>query len=200
MNLDIASLTLARADAFAAGAHSGQMRKGGNTPYIVHPRGVRLLLEQAGITHTPTLAAALLHDTVEDTPVTPVYLVQEFGAGIAEIVAELTDPKGMTREARHALQAQCATSMSLSASCVKIADRTYNLRDFYAKKPDTTSSESVRNYAMYSNTLYNKFLERAEVEIEKKDEEARGELERAYLLLLSNLHVAVKQLAEKYPA
>jgi GTP diphosphokinase / guanosine-3',5'-bis(diphosphate) 3'-diphosphatase len=200
MNIDNASLTLARADAFAAGAHSGQTRKGGNIPYIVHPRGVRLLLEQAGITHAPTLAAALLHDTVEDTPVTSAQLEQEFGAEIAEIVAELTDPKGMAHEARHALQAEHASSMSLSASCVKIADRTYNLRDFYAKKPETTSLERVRNYAMYSDTLYNRFKERAEVDIENKDDEARSELERAYLLLLSNLHVAVKRLAEKYSA
>jgi (p)ppGpp synthase/HD superfamily hydrolase len=200
MNLDITGLTLARADAFAAGAHSGQTRKSGNIPYIVHPRGVRLLLEKAGVTHEPTLAAALLHDTVEDTPVTSAQLEQEFGVEIAEIVAELTDPKGMSREARHALQAQHASSMSLSACCVKMADRKYNLRDFYTNKPETTSLESVRNYAKYSDTLYNRFKERAEVEIENKGEEARSELERAYLLLLSDLHVAVTQLAEKYSA
>ena len=199
MNLDNASIVLARADAFAAGAHSGQTRKGGNIPYIVHPRGVKFLLEQAGITHAPTLAAALLHDTVEDTPVTSPQLEQEFGAEIAKIVAELTDEKGMPRVARHALQAQHASSMSLSASCVKIADRTYNLRDFYAKKPETTSSERVRNYAMYSDTLYNRFKARAEAEIESKDEAARSELEKAYLPLLSDLHVAVNQLVEKYP-
>ena len=47
--------------------------------------------------------------------------------------------------------------------------------------------------------LYNRFKERAGVEIENKDEAARSELEKAYLPLLSDLHVAVNQLAEKYP-
>jgi (p)ppGpp synthase/HD superfamily hydrolase len=201
MDLPSADVTLARADAFAAGAHSGQTRKNlAQSPYIIHPRGVRLLLHQAGITHTPTLAAALLHDTVEDTPVTLAQIKQEFGVEIAEIVAELTDDKRMTREARHALQAQHASTMSLSASCIKMADRTYNLEDFYAEKPEKNTVESVRDYAAYSSTLCNKFKERAEAEIENKSEEARGEIEKAYLLLLANMNVAVKQLAEKYAA
>jgi guanosine-3',5'-bis(diphosphate) 3'-pyrophosphohydrolase len=194
------TLTLARADAFAAGAHSGQTRKCGVIPYIVHPRGVRVLLEQAGITHSPTLAAALLHDTVEDTPVTSAQVEQEFGSEIAGIVAELTDDMGMTREARHALQAQHASTMSIPASCIKLADRTYNLRDFYSQKPDESSRERIRDYAIYSETLYQKFNDRAEKEIQYKSKEARSELEQAYLLLLSYMHVAVKQLADKYPA
>jgi (p)ppGpp synthase/HD superfamily hydrolase len=199
MDPSTTALTLARADAFAAGAHSGQTRRNlAQSPYIIHPRGVRQLLEQAGITHTPTLAAALLHDTVEDTPVTSALLKEEFGAEISEIVAELTDEKGMPRYVRHAKQAQHASSMSLSAACIKIADRIYNLRDFYAEKPENNTPQSVRDYATYSYTLHDRFMERAEADILNKNGDARGELEKAYLLLLANMKVAIEQLAKKY--
>jgi (p)ppGpp synthase/HD superfamily hydrolase len=191
--------TLARADAFAAGAHSGQTRRShGQTPYIVHPRGVRSLLESVGVTHTPTLAAALLHDTVEDTPVTPAQLEDEFGVEIARIVAELTDDKSLSREARHAIQAKHAPSMSLPAACVKIADRTYNLRDFNSEKPGTTRPQKIKEYVTYSRALYDGFEQRAIAHILNKDEDARVELEKAYILLLADMKDAVDQLADKY--
>lgn len=194
-----ATLTLARADAFAAGAHSGQKRRGpSQTPYIVHPRGVRALLERAGITHAPTLAAALLHDTVEDTPATPAQLEGEFGAEIARVVAELTDDRGLSRERRHAVQAERAPTMSLSAACVKMADRAYNLLDFYAEEPGVTPPQRLKEYATYSYTLYDRFEQRAIAHILNKDEDAREELEKAYLLLLADMKCAVDQLADEY--
>lgn len=68
------------AAAYAAVAHRDQRRKNETgAPYIEHPLGVAALLAEAGFTHPPTLAAAMLHDTVEDTAVSPEELVAVFG-------------------------------------------------------------------------------------------------------------------------
>jgi len=73
------SLVLSAA-AYAAIAHRTQKRKHAlQSPYIEHPLGVAALLAEAGFTDAPTLAAAMLHDTVEDTAVTPADLHATFG-------------------------------------------------------------------------------------------------------------------------
>ena len=77
---------------FAARAHRHQVRKGTDVPYIVHPVGVMLLLEHAGETDPELLAAALLHDTLEDAGVTLAELSQRFGPRVADIVAGCTEP------------------------------------------------------------------------------------------------------------
>lgn len=80
-----------RAIGFAAKAHADQQRKTGNMPYIAHPVGVAMLLQQYGYEETIVIAG-LLHDTVEDTPVTLEDLRQQFGPDVAEIVAGCTEP------------------------------------------------------------------------------------------------------------
>src|SRR5687767_332787 len=77
---------------FAATAHRDQFRKGTGTPYIVHPVGVMLLLIQAGETDPELLAAALLHDTLEDAGVTVDALRAQFGERVAGIVEGASEP------------------------------------------------------------------------------------------------------------
>src|SRR3712207_970412 len=77
---------------FAATAHREQVRKGTGTPYIVHPVGVMLLLVQAGETDPELLAAALLHDTLEDAGVTVEALRDQFGPRVASIVEGASEP------------------------------------------------------------------------------------------------------------
>jgi (p)ppGpp synthase/HD superfamily hydrolase len=79
---------------FAARAHHGQMRKGTDIPYLVHPVGVLLVLVEAGESDPALLAAALLHDTLEDTGVTVEALRAAFGERVAAIVAGCTEPFG----------------------------------------------------------------------------------------------------------
>ncbi|HEX4730721.1 MAG TPA: HD domain-containing protein [Solirubrobacterales bacterium] len=82
---------IARALAKATVAHAGQIRNGsGGLPYIEHPRMVAATLAAAGYDDT-TLAAALLHDTVEDTETTVEDLRAEFGDAVADLVATLSD-------------------------------------------------------------------------------------------------------------
>lgn len=80
---------------FAAWKHRDQRRKDADaSPYINHPIGLaQILWEEGGVTDPIVLAAALLHDTIEDTETTPEELRGRFGAMVAEIVAEVTDVK-----------------------------------------------------------------------------------------------------------
>ena len=81
-----------------------------------------------------TLAAALLHDTVEDTETTFEELEAEFGPLISKLVAELTDDKKLPKEERKRLQIEHAPTLSPRARIVKLADKICNLRDV-AKDP-----------------------------------------------------------------
>jgi (p)ppGpp synthase/HD superfamily hydrolase len=86
---------ITRALAKATAAHAGQIRNGsGGLPYIEHPRMVAATLAGAGYDDT-TLAAALLHDTVEDSATTVEELRAEFGDAVADLVAALSDDESI---------------------------------------------------------------------------------------------------------
>ena len=137
-----ASLTdtnlLLKALHFAADKHRDQRRKGaGAIPYINHPIAVaHTLSDVGGITDATTLAAAILHDTVEDTDATPEELEREFGAGVAGIVAEVTDDAALTRAARKQAQIDHAPRLSKPAMLVKLADKLCNVTDILERPPD----------------------------------------------------------------
>ena len=134
------SALILRAAAFAAHKHRGQPRKDkAATPYINHPIAVACLLsDEAGITDPVVLAAALLHDTIEDTETTHEELVAAFGAAIGNVVAEVTDDKSLLKEDRKRLQVERAAYLSHKAKLVKIADKICNLRDIVYSPPDWT--------------------------------------------------------------
>ena len=117
---------VARADAFAAKAHSAinHKRKYTGDDYIVHPREVAAIV--ASVPHTPEmLAAALLHDTVEDTGVSIETIRAEFGPIVADLVADLTDistPELGNRAVRKALDLTHTAHASPSAKTIKLAD------------------------------------------------------------------------------
>lgn len=121
---------MARADAYAAAAHEavGQRRKYGGGPYIEHPRAVVALLRQ--VPHTDAvLAAALLHDTLEDTRVTYDDVLAEFGAEVAGLVLELTDqaPRSMgNRAVRKRWETERLSRASAAAQTIKLADLIHN--------------------------------------------------------------------------
>jgi len=89
------SKLIARALAKATEAHAGQTRNGsGGLPYIEHPRMVAATLAARGYSDA-TLAAALLHDVVEDTDSTVEELRAEFGDEVADLVAALSDDESI---------------------------------------------------------------------------------------------------------
>ena len=87
---------------FSAQKHSTQRRKDENaSPYINHPISVALAIAQIGGVDDPEiLAAALLHDTLEDTETTPEELEAEFGKKVCEYVLEVTDDKNLLKDER----------------------------------------------------------------------------------------------------
>ena len=77
---------------FATKAHAGKYRKGTKRPYIIHPIEVMSIVMHF-TDEEYVLAAAVLHDTVEDTSVTIQRVEKEFGSRVAELVASVTEDK-----------------------------------------------------------------------------------------------------------
>jgi (p)ppGpp synthase/HD superfamily hydrolase len=114
-----------RALAFATEAHGeiGQVRKYSGEPYINHPIEVMSIVKTASHYTDVMLAAALLHDTIEDTAVTRYAVEREFGSEVADMVTELTDQciEG-NRATRKAAEATRLGTISADAQTVKLAD------------------------------------------------------------------------------
>jgi guanosine-3',5'-bis(diphosphate) 3'-pyrophosphohydrolase len=135
--MDALSIVI-RAAAFAAHKHRDQRRKDANaTPYINHPLALaRILIAEGDVTDAATIAAALLHDTIEDTETSAAELDREFGAEIRSIVEEVTDDKALSKADRKRLQVEHAAHISHKAKLVKLADKIANLRDVATSPPD----------------------------------------------------------------
>lgn len=131
------SSLLLRAASFAADRHRDQRRKTSEeVPYVNHPFAVAsVLCDEGGVTDPELLAAALLHDMIEETATTTDELREAFGARIARIVAEVTDDKRLSTSQRKKLQVQQAAQASRDAQQIKIADKLCNLRDIIASPP-----------------------------------------------------------------
>jgi guanosine-3',5'-bis(diphosphate) 3'-pyrophosphohydrolase len=137
-----------RAVAFAAEKHKNQRRKDAEaTPYINHPIALANVLKQeGGVDDVAVLAAAILHDTIEDTQTTVDELRQQFGDEITGIVLEVTDDKLLPKAERKRLQIEHAAHASPKAKLVKLADKICNLRDIATSPPSDWSMERKREY------------------------------------------------------
>src|SRR6202050_4465727 len=112
-----------RAAQFAAIKHRDQRRKD-KTPYTNHPLALAdVLWREGGIRDARILAAALLHDTVEDTKTTRAELQKAFGRPIASIVSEVTDDKRLQKKTRKGLTDEHAPHLSAGAKLGKRADK-----------------------------------------------------------------------------
>lgn len=117
----------------AAIAHREQVRKGGNVPYFAHSAAVALILARTGFTDEALLAAAVLHDVVEDTDVTLEGLASDFPSAVVDAVAALSEEKddaeGKLRpwEDRKAEHLSQIASASQSARAIALADKLHNL-------------------------------------------------------------------------
>jgi GTP diphosphokinase / guanosine-3',5'-bis(diphosphate) 3'-diphosphatase len=123
--------------AFAADKHRNQRRKDADaSPYINHPIALaRVLTGEGGVTDTVVLAAAVLHDTIEDTKTTADELRQQFGGEITAVVQEVTDNKALDPAERKRLQIEHAPHLSNRAKLVKLADKICNIRDVATAPP-----------------------------------------------------------------
>jgi guanosine-3',5'-bis(diphosphate) 3'-pyrophosphohydrolase len=141
-------------------AHEGQSRKSGE-PFIEHPLAVAGVLADLRL-DTMTLAAALLHDTVEDTDVTLERIEQDFGDDVAHIVDGLTKLDRLEFKTRELAQAENVRKMIVAMAgdirvlLIKLADRLHNMRTVEALSPGKQrrmATETLEIYAPLANRL-----------------------------------------------
>ncbi len=144
----------------AAAAHLGQRRRSGE-PYISHPLAVAGLVASLGLDDV-TIAAALLHDAVEDTGITLDDLVARFGQDVADIVDGVTKLDRVKFESKQAQQAATMRKMlvamakDLRVLIIKLADRLHNMRTIAAMpsfKQERTAHETLDIYAPLAHRL-----------------------------------------------
>ncbi|NMH84193.1 HD domain-containing protein [Heyndrickxia coagulans] len=126
---------------FAAKAHEGQYRKASDLPYIVHPYAVAMMLLKEGC-RKEVVAAALLHDTVEDTAVTNEEIKAEFGSDVARIVEACTEPpKNVRWEERKQHTIERLKTAEEEICMLICADKLHNLKTIHEEL--RKSGESV---------------------------------------------------------
>lgn len=130
-----------RARVFATAAHAavGQQRKYTKEPYIVHPTEVATIVMTVPGATDEMIAAAYLHDVVEDTGVTIEDVAAEFGEEVAELVGWLTDvsgPEDGNRASRKAKDREHTASAPAAAQTVKLADLISNSASILAHDPN----------------------------------------------------------------
>jgi len=139
---------VARAIRFAAEAHAGQYRKGSHVPYITHPMEAALIMLQMG--GSPEyVAAALLHDTVEDTSVTPEQIRAEFGEEVARLVSGETCDKACTWEECKQAILDSIKAAPREEQLLTLSDKLANIRSMaydYAQQGDELWSRFKRGY------------------------------------------------------
>lgn len=133
---------VSKAKLFATAAHAavGQKRKYTGEPYIVHPAEVVDIIVRDALSWTDReLAAAWLHDAVEDTGVSLELIAQEFGGYIAKLVEQLTDvskPEDGNRAARKEIDRQHTAKCCPAAATIKLADLISNSRSIMERDPE----------------------------------------------------------------
>ena len=148
-----------RAVIFVSVAHDGQVRKGTKLPYIVHPMEAAAIT--AGLTDDQeVIAAAVLHDTVEDTPATREQIEEEFGARVADLVAAESENKREDQAAELTWKIRKRETIEHLRHCedrnikiLALADKLSNLRAIY------------RDYRSIGDKLWSRFNQNDPAEI-----------------------------------
>lgn len=145
---------------FAEAAHRGQCRRSGE-PYISHPLAVASILTQWKL-DVQALAAALLHDVMEDSGVSKLELVEKFGKQVAELVDGMSKIDKLEFENKEEAQAEnfrkmlLAMARDLRVILIKLADRTHNMRTMDSMRPDKQrriARETLEIYAPIANRI-----------------------------------------------
>ncbi|MCP1289161.1 MULTISPECIES: bifunctional (p)ppGpp synthetase/guanosine-3',5'-bis(diphosphate) 3'-pyrophosphohydrolase [unclassified Chromobacterium] len=141
-------------------AHEGQTRKSGE-PYITHPLAVACMLAEWRL-DVQGLAAALLHDVLEDTGVTKPTLIEKFGKIIADLVDGLSKLERLEYQTKETAQAESFRKMVLAMArdirviIVKLADRLHNMRTLDSMREDKRrriALETLEIYAPIANRI-----------------------------------------------
>ena len=154
------TVLITKAFSVASDAHRNQMRSSGEG-YINHPLAVARIVAEIGLDET-SLAAALLHDSVEDTEITLIDVEKDFGADVAAIVDGVTKLERLQFDSKEAQQAATMRKMlvamarDLRVLIIKLADRLHNLRTIAgmpAEKQRRIAQETLDIYAPLAHRL-----------------------------------------------
>lgn len=139
---------------FASEAHKDQRRKDAEyTPYINHPIEVIRILTGVNVDDEAVLAAALLHDVIEDTKYTYVDLLDTFNKDIADLVLDCTDDKTLPKQERKLLQITHTATLSDRAKLIKLADKIANLTDILHNPPVEWDTKRKLKYFEWSKQV-----------------------------------------------
>ncbi|MDQ0261505.1 bifunctional (p)ppGpp synthetase/guanosine-3',5'-bis(diphosphate) 3'-pyrophosphohydrolase [Sinomonas atrocyanea] len=141
-----------RAYEVAERSHQGQKRKSGD-PYITHPVAVATILAELGMTGT-TLAAALLHDTVEDTSYTLEQLKKDFGPEVAMLVDGVTKLDkvqfGEAAQSETVRKMVVAMAKDIRVLVIKLADRLHNARTWRFVSPESSARKARETLEIFA--------------------------------------------------
>ena len=145
---------LRKAFVFAYKAHGDQLRKTGE-PYIIHPLAVTEILTELEA-ESDTLVAALLHDTVEDTPVSLALIAELFGDEVAALVDGVTKLGRIPYSSKEEIQAENMRKMFLAMAkdirvvLIKLADRLHNMRTMKHQSPEKQIEKALETKDIYA--------------------------------------------------
>jgi guanosine-3',5'-bis(diphosphate) 3'-pyrophosphohydrolase len=152
--------TIVAAGKAALSAHDGQFRRSGE-PYITHPVAVATIVAELGL-DSQTVAAALLHDAVEDTGLSLESITDAFGPGVANVVDGVTKLDRLQFDSKEAQQAATIRKMLVAMAddwrvlLIKLADRLHNMRTLAVMpewKQRRTAQETFDVYAPLAHRL-----------------------------------------------
>lgn len=178
-----------RAYAAAERAHSGQLRKSGE-PYITHPVAVAQILADLGI-GAKTLAAALLHDTVEDTEYTLDMVRADFGDEIAMLVDGVTKldklKYGDSAQAETVRKMVVAMSKDIRVLVIKLADRLHNARTWGFVPEASAIRKATETLEIYAPLAHRLGIQAIKLELE----------DLSFAVLHPKLYVEIESLVSK---
>lgn len=120
-----------RAAELAVRAHGGRTRKESSAPYIVHPIAVALILARHNF-HNIVIAAALVHDVVEDTNITDKELRHELGNDVQDLIVPITHDNSLSWKEKKIRYIKTVRDASDNAKAISIADKIANARSLLA--------------------------------------------------------------------
>ncbi|MBR1658858.1 MAG: bifunctional (p)ppGpp synthetase/guanosine-3',5'-bis(diphosphate) 3'-pyrophosphohydrolase [Oscillospiraceae bacterium] len=154
----------------AARAHAPQKRRDG-TPYVTHVAAAACIVASMGLDED-SIVAALLHDTIEDTPVTHEDLAREFGPEVADIVEGVTKLTRVNYTSREELQMENMRKMLMAMSkdirviLIKLADRLHNMMTMDYQTPEKQRMKSLETMEIYAPIAHRLCIQTIKWELE----------------------------------
>ncbi len=159
-----------RAYEFAARAHAGQRRKNGD-PYVTHVIAAAEITVEMGLDED-SIVAALLHDTVEDTPVTHEMIAKQFGTTVADLVEGVTKLTRVQLVSKEEAQMESLRKMLMAMSkdirviLIKMADRLHNMRTMQFQSEEKQRSKSLETMEIYAPIAHRLGIQKVKWELE----------------------------------